>query len=171
MYMPPRAHWEQLEQHDGVDLGGVHMVLVIEEREAGVSSNAIDGADEPVADACLLVTGGVKHPVPSKQQAAPRDASKSMLVVRNTSQWGLPTLRTTISCSAAGAKGSILSVDRVSTQSCCASTIAPPGAAAPSSLDSAAPAIRWDTGVRGTGVGSIVCPGVQLLAVCGRDEP
>ena len=72
----------------------------------------------------------------------------------------------------AGAKGLILSVDQVSTQSCCASTIAPPGAAAPSSLDSAeaeAP-IRWDTGVRGTGVGSIVYPRVQLLAVCGRDE-
>ena len=93
-----------------------------------------------------------------------------MLIVRNTFQWGLPTLRTTISCSAAGAKVSILSVDQVSTQSCCASTIAPLLAAASSSLDSAAPEIRWDTGVRGTGVGSIVCPRVQLLAVCGRDE-
>ena len=75
-----------------------------------------------------------------------------MLGVRNTFQWGLPTLRTMISCSAAGAKGSILSVDQVSTQSGCASTIAPPGAAASSSLESsdAAVAIRWDKGVRGT---------------------
>ena len=48
---------------------------------------------------------------------------------------------------------------------------APLLAAASSSLDSAAPEIRWDTGVRGTGVGSIACPRVQLLAVCGRDEP
>ena len=94
-----------------------------------------------------------------------------MLSVRNTFQWGLPTLRTMISCSAAGAKGSILSVDQVSTQSGCASTIAPPGAAASSSLESsdAAVAIRWDKGVRGTGVGSIASPRVQLLAVCGRD--
>ena len=93
-----------------------------------------------------------------------------MLIVRKTFQWGLPTLRTTIICSAAGAKVSILSVDHVSTQSCCACTVAPASAA--SSLDSAAAAapIRWDTGVRGTGVGSIVNAHVQLLAVCGRDE-
>ena len=93
-----------------------------------------------------------------------------MLVVRNTFQWGLPTLRTAIICSAAGAKVSILSVDHVSTQSCCACTVSPASAA---SLDSAAAAapIRWDTGVRGTaGVGSIVNAHVQLLAVCGRDE-
>ena len=65
----------------------------------------------------------------------------------------------------------LLSVDQVSTQSSCACTVAPPAAAAPS-LDSAAAAapIRWDTGVRGTGVGSIAKPRVQLLAVCGRDE-
>ena len=55
--------------------------------------------------------------------------------MRKTFQWGLPTLRTTIICSAAGAKVSILSVDQVSTQSSCACTVAPASAA--SSLDSA----------------------------------
>lgn len=52
---------------------------------------------------------------------------------------------------------------------CCACTVSPASASALDSAAAAAP-IRWDTGVRGTGVGSIVNAHVQLLAVCGRDE-
>ena len=63
-----------------------------------------------------------------------------MPIVRNTFQWGLPTLRTTTSCSAAGAKGVILSVDQVSTQSCRASTRPPVVAAESSAMDSSAAA-------------------------------
>ena len=153
-----------------LDLGGVHVVLIIEEAETGVSPDAIDGACESVAaGAFLLVAGGVEHPVPSgsarrEQKCAHRakhlpvglaHAPNDDHLLRGWRE-GLDLVGQ-------------LSVDQVSTQSCCASTIAPLVAAASSSLDSAA-AIRWDTGVRGTGVGSIAYPRVQLLAVCGRDE-